>query len=307
MSTNWSTRVPSDDPLVANLVANHASAYRAQMLPIYLEPLLGSGERWTIAIVIIGKNETKVINAINSSAVDFLGEFGTGLFQIASESTANLKRWLTTNAIADWTPLFQGISVGEARNIVANDIESAARIAIKSFAVLMAKAVNNPSADSATPKAQSTKWENDIKREVVKQNERLGDMFGRNISINHKTASFSYRFGFVGGHVAANFANINPKNLNYAKRIAESDLMHLEQLRSHNQNHQLINHNTYELMIHTPDNMRDVYSPTEVDRVMATIEGLVAFGDNHEISVINFHAPQEAATRIIRRELSREA
>lgn len=306
MPADRSSRTEHDDPLVAKLINARQTSFRGQIYPIYLEPLVGSGERWTICLVVVGEDsQNTVINAINSqTATKYLGTFGQGLFNIAAETASNLKEWLKTENISDWIPLFSGTEKGSGRPVTTKNIEAAARIAVKTYAVFMAKTVNEATGKAQDPTVKPSQWEANVKAETCKKYDRLGNMFGQNITIKHRHSEFSYRFGFFGGHIAANFANFNTRDLTYAKSAAESDLMHLEQLRSHNEDQQLIQHNTYELMIYTPIDLQEQRTSADVKRIAASIEGLIAFGDKHEISVVHLHTPQEAAQRIIKQELS---
>tara|TARA_R110001583_G_scaffold155783_4_gene307447 strand:+ start:1774 stop:2700 length:927 start_codon:yes stop_codon:yes gene_type:complete len=306
MPADRSARTEHNDPLVAKLLNARESAFIGAVYPIYLEPLVGSGERWTICIAIVGLNgQVKVINTINNiTASKCFGSFGEGLFRIANETAANLKAWLNTGTMNEWEPLFSETQRGDGRPIRAKDIDAAVRIATKTLAVFMAKTANEASNKDNSSDNRSAQWESNVKEETLNKQPKLRGMFGRTIPIKHQAFQFSYRFGFVGGHAAVNFANFNTSNLAYAKSAAESDLMHLEQLRSYNDDQELIKHNTYELMIYTPINIRDVHTKADTGRILASIDSLVAFGDKHEISVINLHSPQDAAQRIIKRELS---
>lgn len=279
----------------------HASTIPAEIHPVYMEPVYGCGERWTIAIAITTPDASKVINTVPASLSRCLGGLGTEIHNLASEVAGDLKAWLSRgNPLKNWEPLFSTCEIGAPLTADADDMEQAVAIAVSSFASLMAKEVNGDAEGMEPDHFGNRKWAAGIRDAAINQNPQYRGFFGRKAQVRHKEVSVDYSLGFLGGRLAANFACILPQSVTYGRGSAESDLFRLEQVRSHQQQSDLLSLQHFEMMAYTP--RKAEMSTAEQRRVRTALDGLEAFADAHQLRLNVFHDYSQAAERILKME-----
>lgn len=279
----------------------YARAIPAELCPIYLEPVFGSGERWTVAVAIITPEACKVINTVPPTLSRCLGSLGAGLHTAAGEIAADLKRHMSAGKkIREWQPLFDGCEVGESMSAAADNMEQAVSIAISSLASLMAKQINEGADEAAIEPFGNREWLANIREATVERNPKFRGFFGRKAAVHYRDVTLEYQFGFLGGRLAANFTCILPQSISYSRGAAESDLFRLEQLRSHQQASDLLTLQHFEMMAYTPRS-KDM-STTDQRRVRSALDGLEAFADSHSLRLRIFHDASQAADRLVQAE-----
>ena len=91
-----------------------APSYKGFWHAIYLEPIVGSGERVTIAVAAIGEDKSfKVIQAIRTELLDCL-------YGMQAKNIQNMINWLIESAnkfitesgfLNGWSPPFEGVEI----------------------------------------------------------------------------------------------------------------------------------------------------------------------------------------------------
>lgn len=298
MSTDGDAPATIDQPdaLTARLLDEMQSGLRCTSYPIYLEPMMASGERWTIGIAVVSDTEFKVINTVPLQlASDALGRFGDSLHRTATEIVSSAHKWLSAgHHMHEWNPPFRSVSLGDGLPSVSDDIEQAAQNAISTFSSLMAKALNNEYIKEGETK--EARWTSDIRRAALARKQHLRDYFNRQVTLTHKSLRFKRRFDFIGGRVAAYFVTINPRTINDRIRVAESSLLHLEHLRDHQQESELMGIENFELYLNINGRVTTVGQNNRLEDEMAALS---AIAEERDISVVQHMNAAQVADRLI--------
>lgn len=310
MPESRNTGADTSDPLTERFMSEYANAYYANVYPVQIEPLLGSGERFTVALVVIGQDgDYAVINTLpkKASSTIFGLQFGDAFYNLAQFITDDIHGWIKAgNHPVNWPPTIKGAEVGREFTTMADDLDHAKQLGAQVFSTFMAKALNEEtteeeeSADTAQGGAKA--WSRRVKLAVLGNRSEWNPYFERTISIQHKGNTLKYSFDFVGGRLATNFAWLTPHQLGYHMRSAEANLMHLEQLRSHQADSDLIALDHYEMQVYLPRADDPNFSEDDLNRTHDKFQSLVAFGDTHQIDVIKVHTVDAARDRILKYE-----
>ena len=96
---------------------------RGVWLPIYIEPIMGSGERITIIIAAVAKVEGKAIRAISTdTAMRLYGH--KALSDQIELILVSVQEFLKKNQnIEAWKPPLSGVFIGRLRDAASNDID----------------------------------------------------------------------------------------------------------------------------------------------------------------------------------------
>jgi hypothetical protein len=174
--------------------------------PLYFEPIIGSGERITVAIAAIGNNsEIKIVPTVTLNILSGIlprrtAEQAANLIIIATRSYEKFVH--DSNNLNGWKPPVQGFFKGEtyeAEGEVLNDIIDEG---------LRFSSVFSP------PKVSGLKEENlltssqlssKVKDYVLRQHPSLERFFGVRMNIFPSTSKIGSKFNFVGGNYALNF------------------------------------------------------------------------------------------------------
>lgn len=94
--------------------------------PIYLEPMIGSGEWITVVGVAAGVNEYLAERLISPDTAEAMyGKQGENLLGFADMIVSDLMRHLSQADITDWAPCIDGVKMGPLREARADDLRHA--------------------------------------------------------------------------------------------------------------------------------------------------------------------------------------
>ena len=205
--------------------------YAGRIAPIYLEPMPGSGERITVAILAQGEDrQLRIHPALHSEAMNCLyGNKAANLQGLIELCAASLREHLgKTNNLSDWIPPIATATLGRVRAAYAQSMTDLIAQGLRAHASLgvLPHEAEEIDSDSALERRN---WDEDI-RHVA--NPIIQPYFGKRIQLTaaseRKTA-----IGFLHERYAANFALLSPgANLGNAMNAAKAKLWNLNMLRS---------------------------------------------------------------------------
>ena len=81
--------------------------------PIYIEPMIGSGERLTVVGIVIGESEFLAEKLILPTVAESLyGKQGQNLLGFADMIIADFNHHMQRESIETWTPCMDGVDLG---------------------------------------------------------------------------------------------------------------------------------------------------------------------------------------------------
>ncbi|MEW6563295.1 MAG: hypothetical protein AB1400_08720 [Pseudomonadota bacterium] len=275
-------------------------------MPIYWEPILGSGEMITALIVAVSGDGWKVVPTIQYgiSSCLFGGDSARvlGPIELVSQS---LTRHLKINRTLDaWLPPVSGFKLSHARTIRVPNFETAIELAMREsslFSRLSESMVEMVDQDIAV--TEFDRWSNLVEREVVKSYPALASNFRKKFRL--RSGARETPLDYAGTRYVANFVRIIP-NQTISAHInqAKVKLLNLEALRSHAGIDQLFEAELpkFELLVYRPRDDDPKYTNREIGRLKEAFLELEDFGDRHEMRVEPLHSADAAASRLIMQE-----
>lgn len=180
-------------------------SYKGVWHAIYLEPIVGSGERITVAVAAISsQSEFNVIQAIRSELLDCL-------YGIQSQNIQNMINWLiksaskyiqATGGLEGWKAPFEGVVCTEATQASDNNIDGVLRQAIRFSASLSTLSLDaDRDSDDQQPKKYASRWATNIADELRGINPHLTSYLKQKIKIGD--SGIQTTFGFLNDRYAS--------------------------------------------------------------------------------------------------------
>jgi len=270
--------------------------------PVFLEPMVGSGERIAVAIAAyssehggfvqrtISETTLHCMYGMQSAAID-------GLIAFAVESVH--EHFSTGEPLESWGAPFAGCVLGPTRTALAGSPEQAAQMGGKLIASLWKSSefqVQELRDSRAT--MDTDQWMALIKAEVLGANPALETRFNREVRV--KPGASATRIGYLGEKIAANFDALVSSNMSTRRQRAKSKLMDLQALRRHDR---LLNtRHSYELMLWVPPANSADYSNQQIDAARSAFLELEEFADRENLRVRDLSEPAGAAAIILQAE-----
>lgn len=148
MSTRELVRKMKGRKMINEKKFPRAPPYRGQWAPVYMEPIMGSGERITVGIVVVSDVEGGLglfacRMVLDPQKLEVLwGEAGQGFVNMAQFAVDDLTDYLSGGILEDdgvsrlkaWRPALSGVELGEIRPFAAHTLEDAFGIGIRQTA-----------------------------------------------------------------------------------------------------------------------------------------------------------------------------
>lgn len=286
---------------------------RAIWQPIYLEPMIGSGERICVGVAVANADGHRVVPASGLERFECLyGKAGSDFVRKIVEATCDslertLKHPRAYDAFADaatwkqfWTAPLQGFSTGDPCIGAGDSLEEVARNGLSLCASLVEKAVDN-SAESQ-PTLTRTQLQNDVREIVVKDRPLLADYFEKERHLGDNVRHI--KFGFVGQRLAANFAVLNSHSLSENIDYAVSRIWNLRNLQQKEFKDELFSFERthFELFVHAPTPDNPSYGLTQLQSI-AEAQSLLRFvAKDNKVSLFPSESVRTIADELVRKE-----
>lgn len=273
-----------------------APAYKGVWHAIYLEPIVGSGERVTVAVAAIAsQSEFNVIQAIRSELLDCL--YGT-----QSQNIQNMINWLIESAtdcikvagcLDNWDVPFEGVICSDPVQALDGNIDGILRQAVRFSASLSTLSLDADRDDDQQPKTYSSRWATSIAEELRVINPQLTSFLKQKIKIGDTRIQTS--FGFLNSSYASNFALLVPSNLSSSLTTVKAKILDLETFQK---SQFLTKPEKYEIIIGTPSYSDPTLSDKSLSNLKNNIEFIKEIAAQEKIQVFNTDNACEAAKHI---------
>jgi len=271
--------------------------YNGTWHAIYMEPIVGSGERITVAVAAIkSKSEFKVIQAIRSELLDCL-------YGAQSSNMQNMINWLVESAskfISDvgsldqWVAPFDGVNCTKSTHATDINLDGVLRQAIRFSASLSTLSLDAERMDEdQQPRRYIERWATNIANELAIINSDLTPYLRQKIKIG--TSKVYTNYGFLNDRYVSNFALLMPSNLSSSLNTVKAKLLDLETLKK---SQYLLMPEKFEMIIGTPPFSDPTLSDKSLDNLKNSIELVKEIAGQEGVSVFNTDNANEAATQI---------
>lgn len=205
-------------PIHSNSTAEEFSAlqsnyaYQGRWCPLYLEPMVGSGERLTFAIAAYGNDGRQIVSRVIRPDVlkVFYGKKARALNEMLAAAEAAVLAALTDGRENPIMPA-DGLEVGKFRNARGRSLEDLVEQGRMMCASLAATSVEAGQASDTDEDARQTgQWATQVQRHVVERSDDLAPYFAR--TAYRKGSRIPSKYGFFNDYYVANFGVIRHDN-----------------------------------------------------------------------------------------------
>ncbi|MHB1933656.1 MAG: hypothetical protein ACYCR5_04640 [Leptospirillum sp.] len=270
-----------------------APSYIARVIPIYFEPMMGSGERLTVAIGAVSENGERidVLQVIRPDVLECMyGKQAQGIQNLIEIVIEDLRVHLkNSKAFSDWMPPLTGIFKGTERKEAADhweDIFKHASLLHSSLSKYIQKTENE----------KIEKWPLKIKHILEKENPDLAKHINTRVKITQK--GIPLQIGFYYDRYAANFGFLGglPSQVSRNMSFIRAKLWELRQIRHGTL---LFSPEIIELILRNPYSQEGLTN-RQSSRVVDAVEEVKFEATRMDIKVVPVKNAEEAATRILR-------
>jgi len=289
--------------------------FTVRWAPVYLEPVMGSGERVTVAVAAVPANgKPAVLPVLDAERAQcLLGSGATAFQSIVCLCADDLRLYLASGGgLEGWVAPVEGAAIGTPRDLRATDMTAALRLAAQKSAFLgsLASFTGEEEEEEGASNVAPDKWTQQIEGALrARRPDLLARMRGH-FCVTDKARQT--RIDFLGVRYAANFARLVPSSLSFGGYIksAKVKLWDLDALQTASalpimnvsQGHQRA---AYELLLWRPKSDDPAYSERDIRRLEEAVLEIEYEGDRKGLRVIAFTGEEQAgkaADRIIRME-----
>lgn len=277
-------------------------SFEANWTPIYFEPILLSGERITIAIVIIdnSNHQFKIFPTLREDVLDSLyGLKSKNLVNLIKHCKHSIEDHLNKNtSLNSWIPPFKGIHQGATKLGADDDIYKIAQQAIQrtsSLSSLSMAAERDYEENSKQTQKITQRWQDSVMDCVLEKKPNFENLFKVKIEIDKSKTKT--QFGFLSDKSAINFGVLSGFGHSSALNTIKARMLDLEHLMNSNS---LILPESYSIIIKTPKKNDISITKTIQDKLRDTVFTIQDIGQKSNISIYTTDTPMKAATTLIK-------
>lgn len=272
--------------------------YSGAWQAIYLEPIIGSGEKIAIAVTAIGADKQyKVIQAIRPELLDCLYGSQAEKMQAMIDWVMNsANNEINTNCtLSNWSPPFDGVKLSQEHIAADENIEGILKQAIRISASLSTLALDaEREDDEEQPSKYSENWTRSIADEIRLISPHFSSHFNKRIKISDTDILTSY--GFLTAKYVSNFGLLVPSRLSASLNSMKAKLFDLETLKK---SQLLVKPVTYEMIIGMPSLDDPTLSYKAVSRLQDTVKMVSELANTEDINLIQAKNAKQAAEHLI--------
>jgi hypothetical protein len=270
---------------------------KARWAPLFFEPIRGSGERLTVAIIIKSGTEAQIRSVLRSDAIRMLyGRHSAGIRGLVELTVDSLSVHLKKNKTpATWAAPVSGFFPGDFRNAVSSSIDGIVAQAIQRCASLSSLNMFDITQEAAKAENEqaAVRLVDRVKDVVSKRKLELVPYFNQAGKLVDEGRPI--RFGFLGKGVVAHFQQLRPI------RIFESQFNARARLWELSRAHHLLESSSSACLILQLPRVHDInFSPEELRATESAFEELVEEAKSESLSISRIHDEQEGADEIIK-------
>lgn len=295
-----------------------AAQVRAKWAPIYLEPIMGSGERLTIGVAVVSDGGFVVLGANKLSRLQCLyGNAGAGVAFLAEAALEALKYDIADrnlDALLDPHPPIAGLHLGSLRDGAGMSLNEIAEMwlpGLSSLAIASERNLALANAETAEAVADSLARQNTdrlpllVAKEVLAIRPRLESFFRPDIrpdtGAKRGVKSHKVNIDFTGSNIVANFCTLYGSSPFKAAKEIKTRLWDLKVDRD-GAGKLVPAHRQHELLVFRPNNNDPNFSDKQLANVDEALMELESQADQEEIRLRPLLSVKDMADRILQAE-----
>jgi hypothetical protein len=266
---------------------------------VYLEPMLGSGERLTIIVAAVASNGDILVKpAIRKEVVEAMYGFRASSFNNMVELITNsLKSHLELiGEFPGWHPPISGISVGMPRDAASSTTTGILRQAVSLSSSLSSLLDTNLDEEGKVKKTrEKDRWSTQLIDAVLREDARRECFFNRQFSFSdgHRPAKIFY----LSDNAAINTGKLLPSNLNEFVKDGKAKISDLSMIKKHDN---LFRHNNHQMIVFRPTDDDPAYSDKNIMSIQSAYLALEDLANTYDVAITPVHSVEHAARIILK-------
>ncbi len=281
---------------------------QADWAPIYIEPMVGSGERLTIGVAVANPENFIIVPVASLDRLRCLyGKENEALIYAATTALDSFTGILAREGqtgLETWATPFEGIIKGSIRAGAGDSLEEIARNALMLCSSLVEKLAESDEESEGEKEGMSEgRLERLVKEKVLSSRPMLENAFGAVFQPSSNVRKT--KIGFVGQRIVANFSLLAPSYLGRQVKEAKAKLWDLAQVQEyvHAQEFNLSPElSRFELLLNRVRDDDPQYSDRQIASIQEAVNELEIEADKKEILCRPLLSPDEIAAVIIEAE-----
>lgn len=284
-------------------LAPELPAYQARFRPVYFEPMLGSGERFTVAILAQdAQGVGRVVQTVSARKLHCMyGDHAAQVLNLVSLAIYSANQHLNTGGdLEDWRPPFDGIYLGSAESTRSNaGMDGVLFQALTSYASLYSGDIIDRALSEITGQASEADDSEQLNTNLLQQirnftlqiKPEFEGHWQRDVIVRDNVP---ISIDYLGIRYNANLSNFDVRQVKTAFKSAKAKLFDLDVLRQKRHEEVIACEQKFELLVALRHN-----APDEAEEHFYRLEQLA---DSIELRVIKKATPEELAMRIVQQE-----
>ncbi|PKH18309.1 hypothetical protein CIG19_21180 [Enterobacterales bacterium CwR94] len=270
-------------------------AFKARWVAIYLEPMMASGERLTVAVAALGDDGSSLVKSAlrpEKARAMYAGK-ADAFLSIIDTLVSSLQFHLhISQTFTGWVKPFSGIAVSDEREAVSTNLLGVLRQAVAMSASLSALDFEMPE-DKDVDKSDI--WANKFKEQVISEHPELESYFKAKFRTN--VDSKDVKVFFLSSKVAVNTGKLIPgSNISYNFDINKSRILDLLTIKE--KEGDIAPRAHHELIVYRPRADDTNYSDYQIKQLDSYVNALVDAGDKQNIRVTTASSVVLASERL---------
>ncbi|CNF27340.1 Uncharacterised protein [Yersinia rohdei] len=280
-------------------LAPKAPRYSASWAPVYFEPMMGSGEKFTVIIAACGVDgSVRVCSAIRPHVIKAMygnkhSQFTSLIAVIINSLESHLSK---ENSFNEWkSPIF-GAALGDVSLAQSSDMTGVLRQAIQMTASLSSLDFFSSEDENDERYSSENTWANQLKSQIISINPSFDPFFNREFKVTGEARAA--KIFYLSHKVAVNTDRLIPNNLATHLDRNKARILDLLSVKDYD----LLDRSTYEFIVYRPQEDEPTYSKSQFAKLNEALFSIQEIGDKHSIRVVPVTTVHQAASRIIKAE-----
>ncbi|WP_337065161.1 hypothetical protein [Rouxiella badensis] len=275
-------------------------AIAGSWVSVYLEPMLGSGEKLTIIVAsVTTTGEVLVKPAIRKEVIEAMYGFRSPAFtKMVNLISKSLKEHLERgNDFKEWVPPITGVTVSHPREAASRNATGILRQAVSlssSLSSLLEDEEHLAKAKTKSPR-EKDRWASQLIDAVLREDSYREVLFNRQFSFSdgHRPAKIFY----LSDYAAINTGKLVPSNLTELVKDGKAKISDLSMIKKHNH---LFERSTHELILFRPTDDDPAYSDKNIESIKSAFLALQDLAHTYDVGITPVHSIEQAAKIILK-------
>lgn len=266
---------------------------------VYLEPILGSGERLTIIVAAVSSNGDILVKpAIRKEVVEAMYGLRSSSFNNMVDLISNsLKTHLQNGGdLTEWLPPISGITVSSPRDAASSTTTGILRQAVSLSSSLSSLLDENVDVDKKVKKSwEPDRWSTQLIDAVLRVDAKRECFFNRQFTFSdgHRPA----RIFYLSDRAAINTGKLLPSNLNEFVKDGKAKISDLSMIKKHGD---FFDHQYHQMLVFRPADDNPAYSEKNIRSIKSAYLALQDLANTYEVTITPVHSVEQAARIILR-------